>query len=198
MKNSGPSGARYELDRKPALPECGGRITGHVETGEIRPTGRAPVLLWWGRPTVAVLRWGWKNSWNSQPVLSAKSEAVAAHPNFQTAFIARRCIILASAWVEAKSDQGRKILHRFRPQDGELIGIAGLWAEDVSAAADHRFCLLTRDADQSFAPVHNRMPLMLPRELWTAWIDPSTPDPSKLLERARLNELTVPGTPSGS
>jgi len=75
------------------------------------------------------------------------------------------------------------------------MGIAGLWAEDVSAAADHRFCLLTRDADRTFAPVHNRMPVVLPRDLWTAWIDPGTADPTALLERVRLDEWEASGPP---
>lgn len=192
MKPTGPAGTRYELDQRPLLPEFGGRINGHFDPGEIHPTNRAPVFLWWGRPTAAVLRWGWKNSWNSQPVLNARSETASTHPNFQTAFLARRCIIPATAWIEAKTSNGRKVLHRFRPLDGGLMGIAGLWAEDVSAAADHRFTMLTREADDMFSPITQRMPLVLPREAWLAWIDPGTSDPATLMDRARLNEWQVP------
>jgi putative SOS response-associated peptidase YedK len=191
MKSPAPQGPRYELDRRPLLPECGGRSTGHIETGEIRPMGRGPVFIWWGRPTVAVLRWGWRNSWNSQPVIGAKSETVADNPNFQTAFLARRCIVLASAWVEVKTDHGRKTLHRFKPGDGELLGIAGLWAEDVSSAADHRYALLTREPDSLVAAFASRMPLVLPRDLWSAWIDPGTAEPATLMARARLNDWLV-------
>ena len=181
MKPSGPPGARYLLDHRPVLPEAGGKIIGHFEPGEIRPTGKAPVLVWWGRPVAAVLRWGWSNSWNSQPVLQTRIENAPEQPNFQTAFAARRCVVLLSAWIEARQIDGRKTLHRFTAGDGTPFGIAGLWAEDVSDKADHRFLLLNQPANGLFLPVAQRMPVILPRAVWSDWINPGTAGPLELL-----------------
>ena len=49
----------------------------------------------------------------------------------------------------------------------------GLW---VPSAA-----VITTDANATVGAIHDRMPVLLPREAWARWMDPTLPDPSELL-----------------
>ena len=55
----------------------------------------------------------------------------------------------------------------FRRSKGELIWLAGFYRTE--ADGDH-FVILTRAANASMAPVHDRMPLILEREDIEPWI----------------------------
>lgn len=56
--------------------------------------------------------------------------------------------------------------------DGELFAIASITTPTGREDAPLSYALVTRDAVGEAANVHNRMPLVLPRELHDDWLDP--------------------------
>src|SRR5205823_6505185 len=70
-----------------------------------------------------------------------------------------------------------KRAHHFHMRDGNLFAFAGLWDSrtmgDGSELAS--CCILTTEPNELVATVHNRMPVILPRTAYPAWLDPVKP-----------------------
>jgi len=84
-------------------------------------------------------------------------------------------------------------IHRL---DGEPLAVAGLWSawRDKTAGPDadwlHSATVVTTSANGTMAPVHDRMPVILPQSAWATWLDPANDD----LES--LSGLLVPAADS--
>jgi putative SOS response-associated peptidase YedK len=120
--------------------------------------------------------------------INARAETVADKPTFRAAFKARRCLIPASGYYEWKAGPGKPKQPFFiHPRDGGLFAFAGLWdvwkkgAEPVESCA-----ILTTTASKATRHLHERMPVILDRAHFAAWLDPLTPLPA-------LHELLRPG-----
>ncbi|GAA4015231.1 SOS response-associated peptidase [Allokutzneria multivorans] len=143
--------------------------------------------------SVRMMRWGLVPMWAKDPsvgsrMINARVESAAEKPAFRKAFARRRCLIPADGWYEWQVDgSGRKQPFFMTPEDGSVLAFAGLWEtwRPKEAAADEppmvTFAVLTTDSFGQLADVHHRMPLMLARHAWAAWLDPDSADPSALL-----------------
>lgn len=142
--------------------------------------------------SVRVMRWGLVPKWAKDPsvgarMINAKSETAATKPAFRTAVRYHRCLLPADGWYEWKRDSGGKQPYFVTRGDGSSLALAGIWAtwRDPDADADARplvsCSVITTDAVGSLAEVHERMPLMLPDEVWSRWLDPDLQDVSDVL-----------------
>jgi putative SOS response-associated peptidase YedK len=63
------------------------------------------------------------------------------------------------------------------------FGFAGLWETWKSAEGEtiHSCTLITTTPNALMESIHNRMPVILPREAEAAWLDRSLEDPARLL-----------------
>jgi putative SOS response-associated peptidase YedK len=113
-------------------------------------------------------------------LINARAETAADKPTFRDAFRRRRCLVPFSGFYEwQKLPVGHKQPFLFRRPDGAPFAVAGLWDRDACA-------LLTTAADAVVAPVHDRMPLILPQAEFALWLDP-------LAALADLRGLIRPG-----
>lgn len=125
-------------------------------------------------------RWGLVPSWSKDLALGAKminarSETVDEKPAFRAAFKRRRCIIPASGFYEWRAaDDGKKTPLYIHLTDQELFGLAGLWESWHSPEGEEiRTCtILTTDANEFMSSIHTRMPIILPRDDYEAWLSP--------------------------
>ena len=71
-----------------------------------------------------------------------------------------------------------KLPYRIVLKDDALFWFAGLWADDVSSqaggSAEARYVICTREPNADVAGIHNRMPLILPRDQIDRWLAPDT------------------------
>jgi len=148
-----------------------------------------------GRCRLAFLRWGLVPWWSapedarSGPI-NARAETVASKPAFREAFRARRCLIVADGFYEWKREGRLRIPFRFRPVGGGLLAFAGLWERwDKGDEPLYTCAIVTTAADAVVAPIHDRMPVVLPRGARERWIDPDA-DAASL--RAILGPLGDP------
>jgi putative SOS response-associated peptidase YedK len=162
-----------------------------------------------------VLTWGLVPSWAKDPsignrMINARMETVAEKPAFRKAFATRRALLPADGYFEwyptsQTNAKGKPVKQPFfiRPRDGGILAMAGLyeiWRDPTRPDDDpHRFrwtCTgLTTPAEDSLGHIHDRMPLMVERERWSAWLDPTTPGDTSLLVPAapgRLEAYAVP------
>lgn len=152
----------------------------YVERYNIAPS--QPILLLrrnasTGSREFAHALWGFLPIWGggakpSKPLINARSETAATKPAFRAAFRRRRCLIPATGFYEWKSEGGRRKPWYFRMRDGNLFALTGLWETLVSPeGGEIETCtILTTSANDLIAPVHDRMPCILPPESWAAWL----------------------------
>ena len=155
-----------------------------------------------------VLRWGLVPSWAKDPsignrMINARMETVAEKPAFRRAFSSRRYLLPADGYFEwyptAELGKGGKPLKQpffIRPKDGGILAMAGLyeiWRDPTRDEDDpERFrwtcTVITTEAEDDVGMIHDRMPLMVERDRWAAWLDPRRP-------RESLLDLLTPAAP---
>jgi putative SOS response-associated peptidase YedK len=73
--------------------------------------------------------------------------------------------------------------------DGSPLALAGLWEtwKDPQAGDEtvQNFTVLTTQPNELCAPIHNRMPVILGRENWPAWLGEVDVDQDELLNMLR-------------
>jgi len=148
----------------------------------IAPTQEAPVVREGasGEREVAMLRWGLVPFWSQDPsignrMINARCETVAEKPSFRGAFRSRRCVVPASGFFEWKGEPGRKQPYAITAADQPLFAFAGLWESwrdksQPDAPAVETFTILTTDANEPVAAIHDRMPVILPADRVEAWL----------------------------
>jgi putative SOS response-associated peptidase YedK len=142
------------------------------------------------RRVLSVVKWGLVPSWAKDPatgarMLNARAESLTSKPAFRAAFSRRRCLIPADGWFEWTPRQNAPGKQAFymTPEDGSTLVFAGLW--EVWGQGDDRLytcTVVTTDAVGPLTAVHDRMPLVLPRDRWAAWLgEVATEDKSELI-----------------
>ncbi len=131
-------------------------------------------------------RWGLIPEWAKDPAIgnklaNARGETVADKPSFRAAFRRWRCLVPASGFYEWKSVGGRKQPYYIRPKGGELFALAGIGERwNGPDGPLHTVCLITTEPNELMREIHDRMPVIVPREDYAAWLDPGNQDAAKL------------------
>jgi len=170
-------------------------VTTEAHEPDYNVTPRASVYGITGREHGRVLesfRWGLVPSWAKDPSIgdkqiNARAETLADKPAYRRAFERRRCILPADGFYEWRARSGRQPKEPVfvRARDGEPLAFAGLWEvwrdRAVPDAEWLRTCVIvTTRANDVLAPIHDRMPVVLPEAAWATWLDPDMSDPTVL------------------
>ena len=143
-----------------------------------------------GGRSLAMLRWGLIPGWARDPtighkLINARSETAAEKPSFRSAYRHRRCLIPADGFYEWQRRGGARQPWLFGLRDGTPMIFAGLWerwtvpegaaltgslAERSPGDAVETCTILTTAANETVAPVHGRMPVILAPDAWDAWL----------------------------
>ena len=137
---------------------------------------------------LATLRWGLIPSWAKDASLggslcNARAEGISTKPAFRSAFKKRRCLIPADGFYEwQKLDaSGRKKQPYYITLEEGLFAFAGLWEFWKSPDGGVESCtLITTEPNELMTPIHDRMPVILPRAAWPLWLDPAVQEPDVL------------------
>lgn len=136
-----------------------------------------------GARELVMLRWGLIPSWAKDAsmgntTVNARADSVASKPAFRAAFKRRRCLIVADGFYEwQKSADSKHKQPYYMTLENGLFGIAGLWEGWDGPDGRVESCtLITTDANSLMAPIHDRMPVILPRETWPLWLDTAVQD----------------------
>jgi putative SOS response-associated peptidase YedK len=153
------------------------------------------------RRALGSFRWGLVPSWAKDPsggarMINARAEGIADKPAFRAAVARRRCLIPADAfyeWQRRESPDGQpagRLPYAIRRKDGRPMAFAGLWEvwrdrADPDAGPLRSCVIVTTRANELMAPIHDRMPVVLAQQDWSAWFDPAT-------DAAAVGRLMVP------
>jgi len=165
----------------------------------VAPTQNAPVVtLRDGVRTIEMMRWGLVPFWAAKPgaskpplMINARIESVDTKRVFKDALERKRCLVPADGFFEWKKlDKTKRPKKqpmyiypagpsksdplRSGPGKHRFIAFAGLWARaKLSTGELHSFAIITGPPNDLVAPIHDRMPVVLDRSVWGAWLDPS-------------------------
>ena len=157
--------------------------------GEIKPTDVVPVFApdQNGQQTIFPMKWGYKNKHKGgNLIVNARSETASVKPTFKEDWERHRCIIPASYYYEwehykrtdGKTETGDRYI--IQPKGSDITWLCGLYHMDGDFPY---FVILTRESSEEIAFIHDRMPLILPRDYILEWIRPDTM-PEELLKNA--------------
>lgn len=154
-----------------------------------------------------MLTWGLVPSWSKDRsgaarMINARAEGLLEKPAFRRAAASRRCLVPADGWYEwQRSTTATDAKGRPRKQPffisavaGGPIAFAGLyefWREPQTGAGGvddpddparwlTTFAIVTTAAEPGLEAIHDRMPLVLPRDRWDDWLDPQLRDPDSV------------------
>lgn len=145
----------------------------------IAPTQPIPVVYAeHGVRHFRLMRWGLIPAWVQDPrefslLINARLEGVTDKPSFRAAMRRRRCLIPADGFYEWKRTGAAKQPYFIRAKSGEPFAFAGLWETwvDRDGGEIDTVAIITCNANRSIAPIHARMPAIVPPEKFEAWLD---------------------------
>ena len=199
---------RYELHTHPAAIALAFGIA-HAPAFEprynIAPMTDVPVVRVnaGGERELTRMRWGFVPRWAKDTaignkMINARGETLAQKPTFRTAFRRHRCLLPADGFYEwqalpaAAGESVRKQPLHIGMKDGSLFGLAGLFERWLSPEGEvlDTCTIVTTDANALLAPVHVRMPLIIPPENYARWLDPSEQDVADLVVPFSAERMT--------
>jgi putative SOS response-associated peptidase YedK len=126
--------------------------------------------------------WGLIPSWTKDPsigsrMINARAETLAEKPSFRAGIKYHRCLILADGFYEWKQQPGTKAKtpHFIRLKSGKPFAFAGLWDtwQSPDGGTVKSATIITTTPNSLMAPIHNRMPVILPQSAYAQWLDPA-------------------------
>ena len=159
----------------------------HAPRYNIAPTHMALAVTNGSERRGSYMRWGLIPSWAKSAsvgsrMINARAEMVAERPSFRTALQRRRCLVLADGFYEWKGKGSGKRPMRIVMASGEPFAFAGLWDawRDPKGEVLRSCTIITTSANELLSPIHDQMPVILPRELESLWLDHDIQDPAAL------------------
>ncbi len=162
-----------------------------ISSGDIHPGQKAACVINKDKKNrLLILPWGFSPSWSKQTtkselLINARAETLAEKPTFQEAFQKRRCLIAADGFYEWSKEKKQ---YYFYLQNRRPFGLAGIYDEPELPVTgkDGSFVIITTSPNRLISPIHNRMPVIIPRDKQSLWLD------SSRYEKAELQSLMTP------
>jgi putative SOS response-associated peptidase YedK len=148
------------------------------------PTSKLPIVVSrHGERTLTLMRWGLVPSWAKDikigySTFNARAESIDTRPAFRAAWQAgRRCLVIADGYYEWR-DIDKQPFAIALGNRGPMT-FAGLWDEwrEPGGGTLKSFTIVTTAANDLLAPLHGRMPVLIPPDRWAGWLgEQSTAD----------------------
>jgi putative SOS response-associated peptidase YedK len=182
---------RFFLQRDPAglarYFETVNPTPNHAASWNVAPTQTSLVVRRHpesGARHLDVLRWGLVPRWakdakDAAKLINARSEGIAGKPSFRDAFAKRRCIVPMDGFYEwRKAEDGSRQAYAVALASGRPMAVAGLWEGWKSPEGEwlRTFTVITAASAGKQALVHHRMPVILERDAWDAWLSAAPAD----------------------
>ena len=153
----------------------------------IAPTQEVLTVVGGETRRAGYMRWGlipfWaKNASIGSRMINARAETVAEKPAFRDALRRRRCLVLADGFYEWQRVGKNKRPMRIVMGSGEPFAFAGLWEtwKNSEGTVIPSCTIITTTPNDLLKPIHNRMPVILSKEVEGFWLDDNVDDPAAL------------------
>jgi putative SOS response-associated peptidase YedK len=138
------------------------------------------------------MRWGLIPFWAKDTkigykMINARAETIMERSSFKNAFRKRRCLVPADSFYEWRKDGKIKTPLRIMLKSEEPFAFAGLWEtwkdkSEPDAPTIHSCTIITTTPNSLMESIHDRKPVILPREYYSTWVDLENEDTDELME----------------
>jgi len=135
------------------------------------------------------LFWGLLPAWAKDKslagkMINARSETISEKPSFKQAFIKRRGLVPANGFFEWKTIGKSKSPFFISSSEHPLIAFAAIWEsnQQIQSQPVDTFSIITTEANSDMNKIHDRMPVILPKECWEVWLNHDLKDQDQLLK----------------
>ena len=141
-----------------------------VKIGEVNPGDVAAVIASNRKlePQAFGMKWGYKLP-DGKLIFNARSETAAQKAMFADGMRQRRCLIPADCYYEWQKTAQGKQKYQLAPSNANGFFLAGIYRIEQGSAV---FSVLTKESVESIAFIHHRMPVILPKEAMSDWLNP--------------------------
>ena len=150
--------------RSPIRKTDSGLVVRRAPSGELEPQ---------------IMRWGFYRHFNAS-INNTRADKIASEsPIWTPAWKNRqRCLIAVDAFFEWSGPRGSKQAHRIRTAnmgEDDWMWMAGVWEESTDPNLDLCYSMVTTEANAAMAPIHDRMPVILPPDMIDEYLDAENP-----------------------
>jgi putative SOS response-associated peptidase YedK len=151
-------------------------------TPEIFPSNTVPVVINRNVKELIPMKWGFAAPNGKGLIINSRGETVDSRPMFRRAFRQKRCLIPANAFFEWRRAGKTATKFQIRMKQLSLFSLAGLYEgfTDKEGQPYHAFSILTTTPNPLVAQIHDRMPVILPKEREDTWLNAGLQDISLL------------------
>jgi putative SOS response-associated peptidase YedK len=148
----------------------------------IAPSQNIASILSCNKEEISYPRWGLIPNWSKEKsnqfnLINARSDTLASKPIFKSLLLKKRCLILASGYYEWKITNNSKSKQPYyiKLKDTDVFAFAGIWDKWISPDNEDIISttIITCEANKELQHIHNRMPVIMNRELIDLWLDES-------------------------
>lgn len=143
----------------------------------LAPTQDAPVITGVDPTHLTIARWGLIPSWAKEVhaithTVNARAETLTEKGIFKDAFLHRRCLIPVDGFYEWKLVGKLKQPMHITLQSQRPFSLAGLWDTWTSPGGVKvvSFTIVTTTPNDFMRGIHDRMPVVIPKEQRHAWL----------------------------
>lgn len=155
----------------------------------IAPTHNVAVIINDDLRKLVSMRWGLVPASATDPkigsrLINARAETLTEKAAFKSAFRMRRCLIIADGFYEWQKAGGSKTPMLIDLKSKRSFGFAGLYETWTSPLGERltTCTIITTEPNELVRGIHDRMPVILPKEVEDLWLDPSVGDHRRLLD----------------
>jgi putative SOS response-associated peptidase YedK len=155
----------------------------------VAPTDNVSVVLNDGVKQLVAMRWGLVPFWATDPKIASKhinarAETLTVKPAFKDAFKRRRCLVVADGFFEWQKQGATKIPLFIHLEPERPFGFAGLYEIWTPPLGEKLVTctIITTEANELVRPIHDRMPVILPKDAEDFWLDSAVEDHTRLLD----------------
>jgi putative SOS response-associated peptidase YedK len=166
----------------------------------VSPGNTMPVIIRGGlEHHIEFMRWGLIPSWAKDEkigykLINAREETLLEKSTWKRLVKSKRCIIPARGFYEWKKlTDGSKQPYYITLKDSDVMSFAGLYDEwqDTNGVLIMSFTIITTKPNTEMLAVHDRMPVILDKQLMDLWLEPQD------VSQSKLDDLLAP-LPDGS
>lgn len=140
-----------------------------------------PVIVKGSQNKLQLMRWGLIPSWADDPrigfkMINARAESVSKLPSFRSSFKNQRCLVPSSGFFEWKKDARNRVPYFITSKAKEIFAFAGLYNiwKDKSDRITASYTIITCNSSKQMSSIHDRMPVIIPKEIEGLWLDTNT------------------------
>jgi putative SOS response-associated peptidase YedK len=148
------------------------------------PGQMLPVVTHHSPNSLEIMKWGLVPPFAQDPSYSSKykthnarSETVTEKVSYRKPFKSQRCLVPSNGFYEWQKTEHGKVPHYITLKKGGLFSFAGLYEvwRDAEGKELKTFTIITTTPNELMEPIHNRMPVILERDVEGLWLDEDAP-----------------------